>query len=466
MKTAWRLLALTTLLAMAVQAIAEQPAAEDPQAVQDQNRRLLDKWRSDPDHYARLKRDEKAFQELSPDRQDRLRKFDFDLHAEDPATQARLWAVLERYVAWLDKLSEDNRKWIEGAPTAKERLARVKYLRDQQWVERLPQKAQDELNALPGDKRAERIAELRQQERVKRLDWFWASHPRDQASLKRARPTRMTEFPPEVRYYWAVALSHVLPDSEKKRLQEAEGNWPLYARTLAKAMESPPPELPGSVEARVWPTQFNQLPEDWRRALLPFRVLPKERVGAAKAKKDDAIRKKQEEWGPIHTKAGRWPDYAVAVTHFVRAKQLKIDSQLGPAKLEHFPPFVQNIIKVDLLPKLTPAEKADLAGKEGKWPEYAELLLEKAKRHQVAIPGLARPEPKEFFEAMSKVLPDVPDGTLRNFALTELTAEERTNINLSPNDEQTRERLLGKYWEKHPDQLASQLRPRGKMKRP
>lgn len=467
MRTTWRLLTITALLALVVHALAEEPAQEDPQAVQEQNRRLLEKWRGDPDRYARLKRDEKAFNELSPDRQHRLRKFDHDLHAEDAATQARLWAVLERYVAWLDKLPEDNRKWIEAAATTQERIDRVKYLRDQQWLARLPQKAQEELKALPEGKRPERMAQLRQQEREKRLDWFWASHARDLASLKRARPTRLAEFPPELRFYWAAALSKVVPDSEKKRLQQAEGSWPLYARTFAKILEeTPAPELPGMLDGRAWPMQFKDLPEDWRKALFSFRPLPKENAGTGKVKKDDATRKKVEEWRAINAKSGKWPDYAKAITHFARLKQLKIETQLGPAKLDQFPPFVQNSIKTELLPKLTPAEKTDLAGKEGKWPEYVESLVDGAQRHQVAIPGLARPEPKEFLEAMSKVLPDVPDRTLRNFALTELTAEERTNMNLTPDDEKSRERLLEKYWERHPEQLASQLRPHGKPKRP
>jgi hypothetical protein len=448
MKTTWRLLALTAVLAVVVRALAEQPALEDPQAVLEQNRRLLEKWRADPDHYARLQRDKKAFQELSSERQERLRRFDHDLHEEDAATQARLWAVLERYVAWLDKLPADHRKWIEAARNSGERLERVKYIRDQQWVARLPKKVQDELNALPEEKRPERIAEERQKERARRLEWFWASHPRDLQSLTRARPTRMAEFPPEVRFYWFAALSHTLLKDKKERLQEAEGNWPLYARTLAEVMVKPPPELPGFFDNKAWPTNFQELPQDWKRTLLPYR-------------------QKGPDWKALQAKLGKWPDYAIAVTHFARTKQLKIESQLGPAKLEQYPPWVQNFLKAELMPKLTQAEKTDLSGKEGKWPEYPQALLEKAKRHSVTIPGTVRPEPKEFFDAMSKLLPDVPNRTLRNFALTELTAEERNAMKLSPDDESSRERLIAKYWERHPDQLASQMRPHGrKPKRP
>src|SRR5215472_310098 len=106
MQRYWRLLAGWVFLAAAMRALAvsDSPAGEDPQAVLEQNRRLLEKWRADPDHYRRLKQDYAAFQAMPPERQTRLRQLDLDLHAEDPAAQARLLAVLERYVSWLDKL--------------------------------------------------------------------------------------------------------------------------------------------------------------------------------------------------------------------------------------------------------------------------------------------------------------------------------------------------------------------------
>src|SRR5262245_13838348 len=233
MRTTWRLLILTAFLAVAVQALAmsEQPPTEDPQAVEEQNRQLLERWRDDPEHYARLKRDGKAFAQMPPERQDRLRQLDRDLHAEDSATQTRLWAALDRYLTWLEKLPQDNRAWIEAAPDATERLERVKVIRDRQWVARLPQKTQDELASMPVEKRPERVAELRRQERQRRLGWFWASHDLDEPALKRARPTRLAEFPPEVQFYYRASLAHILADADKRHLDQAEGTWPLYART-------------------------------------------------------------------------------------------------------------------------------------------------------------------------------------------------------------------------------------------
>jgi len=467
MRTAWRLLAGTVFLAAGMHALAleDTPPIENPQVVQEQNRRALEKWRADPEHFARLKRDYWAFKALPLDRQERLRQFDLELHAEEPAVQARLLAVLERYVAWLEQLDPGDRAWIESALDASTRLERVKTIRDKQWVKRLPHQVQEDLAKLPDDQRPARIAELRQEERQRRLDWFWASHPRDASALKRARPTRLQEFPPEARYYYGAALSRILSPQRKERLREAEGNWPLYARTLSKVMETPPPELPGFPEPnRPWPTRFVELPPDWKLALAPYR--PEGKVGKAGQKNLTAeARHRLELSRQLGSKHDRWPDYAVAATNIVRAEKLKVESQLGPNKPDHFAPVTQAFIKNEFVPKLSETERKDLAAAEGKWPDYPERLLSLAKQHGMTIPGLVRPCPPEFWDAMTKLLPDVPDRMLRNFALNELTADERKNLKLSLDDESSRERLVEQYWARHSAELERQLKPR-KTKRP
>jgi hypothetical protein len=462
MPTGLRILLFLAFVGMIVPgpAVADEPAAEDPQAVVEKNRRKLDKWRADPDHYARLSRDYQAFLALPAEQQERLRQFDRDFHGEDPTARARLWTVLERYVAWLDQLPDADRAWIEASPDTKTRLARVQSIRDQQWVTRLPRKEQEELAKLSPDKRAAKIAELRRNERQRRLDWFWFSHERDAGALKRARPTRIQEFPPEVRLYFFASISRALSDADRKRLANAEGNWPLYARTLAQIMDRPSPVLPGFYEfGKFWPKRFAELPRDWKLALDPFR--PQAKLGSGLGKGQAAELKKQQELKRrLFSRIGKWPEYAITATQIVRELKLSVSSQLGPAKIDDFAPTTKAAIQTDLLPKLSEAEAQDLTASEGKWPDYPQRLLELAKRHGVPLAGLVRPCPPEFWDAMSKLLPDVPDRALRNFALTELTPEERTNLKLSPDDIGSRERLVEKYWASHPDELDSQLRPR------
>ena len=468
MRSAWRLVASILLLAAGVHALAwsDAPTWEDPQALLEQNRFLLEKWRTDPDHFARLKRDYTAFRAGTPERQERLRKLDRDLHAEDPATQARLWKVLERYVAWIDKLEPDDRAWIESAADPQTRLERVKTIRDKQWVKRLPRQYQDELAKLPNDKRTERITELRHEERQRRLDWFWTSHARDAAALKRARPTRMSELPPEVRNYYYFTLSHVLSKAERERSQDAEGNWPLYARTLAKAMGAPPPKLPGFNDGRGWPTKLMDLPMDWRRALNNLRPAGTGPKGGQK-KGTDTNPKHRKDWDLLQSKANNWPEFAVTATKIARAENLKVaDTPLGPNKAEHLSPLTQLFIKNDLLPRLSEAQRKELVSKEGKWPDYPETLLDLAKQHGLVVAGMVRPCPPEFWDAMNRLLPDVPDRTLQNFALTELTADDRRELKLSFDDASSRERLVEQYWARHPAELERQLKPRKTKQRP
>ena len=332
----WRLLVLMVFLAASIHALAfsDAPPVEDPQAVLEQNRRLVEKWRADPDHFARLKRDHAAFQALSLERQARLRQFDHDLHDEDPATQARLMAVLERYVAWLEKLDDGDRAWVESAPDATTRLERVKTIRDKQWVKRLPRQVQEEMAKLPADKQPLRIAELRLQERQRRLDWFWTSHGRDADALKRARPTRISEFPPEVRYYYGVTLSRILTKSEQARLHDAEGNWPVYARTLARAMATPPPKLPGfPASDKTWATKMQNLPNDWRFALNSyFQADGNLTKGGQKKGLTPEQKHRLGQRRHLNSKADAWPDFAVEATKIVREEKLKVESQLGPSK--------------------------------------------------------------------------------------------------------------------------------------
>src|SRR5205807_1635995 len=104
----------------------------------ERNRKMLEKARSDPQHYARLIQELQAFLALPEERQKELRKLDRDLHDEDSATYARLQRVLERYSNWLLRLPETERKQLESTTDLKERLRLIKEIRQRQWISRLP----------------------------------------------------------------------------------------------------------------------------------------------------------------------------------------------------------------------------------------------------------------------------------------------------------------------------------------
>ena len=143
------------------------PALAVPGQVPDEverNRRLLESWRSDPEHYARLRRDLKAFWELSAEQREHLRQFDRELNEVDPRIQKRLRAVLEHYAAWLDRLPESDRQQVASADRS-ERLKVIRTIRDRQYLESLPAKVRDEIKQLPAAEQRTQLDRHRQEDR-------------------------------------------------------------------------------------------------------------------------------------------------------------------------------------------------------------------------------------------------------------------------------------------------------------
>src|SRR5262245_25626651 len=103
----------------------------------ERNRRLLERWKADPEHHARLRRDLQAFYALPAERQEAMRRLDHQLH-EDLSTQTRLWPVLTRYHDWLEHLQAPDRAHVLAARTPRERLQRIRDLREREWIEQLP----------------------------------------------------------------------------------------------------------------------------------------------------------------------------------------------------------------------------------------------------------------------------------------------------------------------------------------
>jgi hypothetical protein len=151
---------------------SEEGTSGKPEAaLLERNRQLLNKWKADPDHYARLQRDLHDFWSLPEAKRNQLRQLDHTFHQLDVKTQKRWWRVAERYLAWLERLPPAERQQIEEAKDSSERLQLIRTIRERQWIERLPRKVREDLEKLPPEKRAARIGQLHKQERQQRLQW-------------------------------------------------------------------------------------------------------------------------------------------------------------------------------------------------------------------------------------------------------------------------------------------------------
>jgi hypothetical protein len=348
----------------------------------ERNQRLLDSWRNDPDHYARLKRDLKAFWELSSAERDRLRTLDHDLHQGDPRTQKHLLSVMERYADWLDRIPEADRQLIAAAPRS-ERLNVIRTVRDRLYTDSLPSKTREELSQLPASERYTQLERLRAEDRRLRQACAQVALVRLDIQATRSmqpahpRPIRLEEFPADVRYYVDNVLWRQISTDDADLLKKAEGEpWPLLAKKILELSGKHPVKLPGPVTG---PRRYVELPNDILRAMPMKDLQPpqKKRLGEV---------------------LGRWPEFAAEYSLIARKNGITLPRQLGPSHAKQFDPRVAQFVERTLVPKLADDEKNELKAAEGLWPEYPRLILDLSKKHGLEVPLMRLPGPKELWD--------------------------------------------------------------------
>jgi hypothetical protein len=405
----WLLVVLGALIAAA-------PGAPSDADDLERNRRLLEKWRADPEHYKRLQTDLRAFHALPAERQQKIRDLDRQLHELDLTTQARLWAVLDRYHTWLERLPEAQRQQVKETANPADRLKLIRALREQEWIDRLPAKVRGELAKLPPGEKATEVARLRRQERAQRL--FWIQAP--QRPSPETRPGRLSEFPSEVQVFVRDLLMPRLNADEKAQLRRAEGKWPELARTI-RELSDRHPVLPPLPPPRGPITKYDHLPATAAVSI------PRKRFADLQ---------------------GRWPEYALAVTTVLKKQKRRV-APLGASKLDELPSDARQFVQKQLLPALGPLQKDNLRRMDGRWPEYPKRLLALAWQKRLVIPGMSLPGPRELWDAARAALPEVPGHLLYQFALTELSEEDRAELELSAADPAgSRERLKKAYFKR------------------
>jgi hypothetical protein len=267
------------------------------------------------------------------------------------------------------------------------------------------------------------VAELRQKDHDARREWLVAA--------RGAQPVRIADLPPDARSFINEMLQPLLTAEERKRLRDAEGQWPLFPRTLMELVDKHPIPLPGPTGKG--PLRRQDLPEDLQQRLgIATLTGPmKKRLTAAQ---------------------GKWPDYAIAVTELARSRNVTLPKQLGPSRPAEFAPAVRQFLKEQLEPLLTDEERQRLESQEGIWPEYPQTLLDLAIKKKLTVPGMALPGPREFWDNLRVALPEVPDALLRDFALTELSLRELADLRLPVNlPANSRERLAKELFKRKPD---------------
>lgn len=362
---------LAVLLPVLGFVLSATPAHESASADRERNRRLLSKWKADPEHYARLQQDLRDFWALPEEQRLRLRALDRELHQLDDKTQKRLWKTAERYTLWLERLPDEDRQQIETAGDSQEKLRRIREIRQRQTIERLPKRIGDELRELPAEERTARLAKLREQEQWQRKLW---QRPLGAAAPRLGKPpTSLRELPPDARQFIEKNVLPRLSDEEQARLRQAEGRPEFVA--VVKHLSEQHPVLPPLPAPHKPITRYEDLPD---RAKVEAGSKP-------------SWERRTQVWEKLHKVEGKWPEWALAFHAALTPEQRQQMPPLGASRPSDFSPQVGAFIEQTLTKKISLRERKDLRDAEGRWPEYPKRLLELAHKHKLEVPGLSLP---------------------------------------------------------------------------
>jgi hypothetical protein len=332
----------------------------------------------------------KAYRDLPAERQDKLRQLDQQLYALPDARRDKLLRVLEVYAAWLQRLSDGDRKKILSAAAADDRLEAIDDTRRTLWVAGLPAAQRHKLKASTPEDRATLILKWKAEEDASRTHWNTARLHHE--FLRSGRPPwPFTEDAMKKQVLDFAQSAYHPGDPKRNRLQPADvtrfheaveraekgGEWAWLGKTVYDFSRNSRYEtFPEAGPNGKMVTDFADLPAQLRDAK-GMRLVTRAEV------------------------AGRWPDFALEVNKGLAAKAKfggKFgDVHLGPAKPAEFKPEVEQFLP-ELRKKAGPTEWAALAEKEGKWPDYPTELLRLARVHDLSVPGAMPPGPPSQWE--------------------------------------------------------------------
>ena len=264
----------------------------------------------------------------------------------------------------LTGLPDSERKGVFTAATAGRRLEVIRDIRERQWLDGLPIALRNQLTGVDDARRAEKIQQWKDEEARQRNLWvFVRKNAEAIIGDKVPWPFETEASKKEVIEY--VRVAHHLDDPKRCRLNPFElaayrdalasaekyGNWAWYGKAVYEMAR-----------------KYEMLPEPGDKRLLYLNASDLSPTLYKFAERPN-VRKK------LAPHAGKWPDYPLEL-HEELARGTKFGPKfgptppLGPSRYSEFKEPVRIFWHGELLPKLTPSEKAGLQKLEGRWPEY------------------------------------------------------------------------------------------------
>jgi hypothetical protein len=344
-----------------------------------------------------LERLENVFKTYPYARQQQLRRLDEEIAALDVPAQSRLLAALERYAIWLDRLPDAYRREVLAAPAAFERIETIRVVKARQWREGLPASVRERIQNAEGAPRDQLVADIKQQDARRRNMWEIAR--REWANIRTDRrpwPFENDESTRRVHDYVDTSLRPRLSANERNELDALRRDlgagsdwfkWYLYGNAIARLSDAHP-TLPEPAAGKLIKI-LGDLPADFVQQL---------------RKKSGPARRQLAQ----HPAAGKWPDFAEIVVHEAKDLKVPIPAGLvfGPSKLEDYQPAVRQFLETELDAKLATAEKAELKRLEtAPWPDHSRKLMELARKHELAVPGVMPPGPPSKWDQVYRNRP-------------------------------------------------------------
>lgn len=358
----------------------------------EENRKLLRDWQaSQPEEYARVRRNYDRWRTLPESQVERIRALDRDLH-QDAQIQEKLSRVLEEYSQWLTRLPAADRDRIYLATTMDQRLRIIREIKDRQWYQRLPAAHHTQYDAAKSEpERQELLRKWRQQEREFQERWsesqlFFGGAP----NKRPMTPLMQEEFRQELSDFVRLRLYPMLDAVERTRLDvsaqeyEQRGNLMPWMRAVAELCDKYP-----VLTLQPRHTTFQSLPPEYQRVM-----------------------EKVPKFAQRGLNEGR-PQYAAQVTQLLRSFKLQPKQQLGPTTANEISLRVSAFVNKTLMNSLSAQERARLREAEGKWPDYPQVLHELARAHRMSVPELSPPGDPRMWDFL-KQRPIIPAGPRKN----------------------------------------------------
>jgi hypothetical protein len=268
------------------------------------------------------------------------------------------------------------------------------------WLQRLPEGERQTLSELREPQpRLQRISELREQEWTRRLPRAYRDKVTRAKGEERRSLLLQYRKAQQMRHrQWKMAFQHWDELIKKQPMPSRLVDFPPEVQTYVS--ETLRPKLTAEERTRLdkaegkwpmYPYALVTLADKYPMALPG--VNGPTNFKALPTEVQNSISRKVAKFGHASLKKaeGKWPDYAQVVVDLAHKRSFKLPYELWPARRDDLSPGVVAFLDKKLVPVLSSSEKARLKASEGKWPLYPQTIRDLAVQHQLRVPWQTLP---------------------------------------------------------------------------